>query len=153
LKHTAITAPPAKNIVKKNGALAYIPQKRGITFMILYLRFAAVFVLASSFLLSEEAKAPASKSTIQVLPGNEITIQIEAKARVQDLLQSYAFLKKEKGAAKVFLILKSGERIAQILDITAMDNGTLLLVRFATAQGIQLRVFGVEDIDGVVCMQ
>ncbi len=121
-------------------------------------RFLSLLVLTSfSTVLSAataatDSKPASSNTTKHAMTGDAIPITIEAKSRMQDLLQAFNVLRKEKGAPKVFILLKNGEKIQQIIDITPMDAYTLAMIRYSTPQGIQLKVIGIEDIDGIMSL-
>lgn len=104
------------------------------------------------------AKAQAAPSTadqqlllnsLQSAMSNTVTLNIDPKLRMGDLIEAFTILRSEKGAAKVYLMLIDGEKINQIIDLQPMTNQTLMLVRYSTNQGNQLKIIGIEEVDGI----
>ncbi len=107
-------------------------------------------ILFSSIAYSAETLSQAPSMQSPAMMNDQAMLTIDAKSRLQDLLQAYDLLKKERGSPKVFLVLKNGEKLSPIVELTAMNNQTLLLVRYGTGQGTQLRVLAIEDLDSVM---
>jgi hypothetical protein len=100
-------------------------------------------LLFPCYLWTDEAKpappAPVARSYMA----------IDSKARAKDYLQVYDLLRKEKSANKLLFHLQNGSTVTNIIDITLLDEGTLLLFRCNTPQGILFQVVEVENIVGV----
>ncbi|MBS0615144.1 MAG: hypothetical protein JSR58_01160 [Verrucomicrobia bacterium] len=73
-------------------------------------------------------------------------IMIDLKQRATDYREAFELLKKEKGAAKVYFELAEGTKISNIIDMTLMSSGHLILFKFNTQQGIKQQVVPVEQI-------
>lgn len=71
---------------------------------------------------------------------------IDPKARAMDLQQAYDVLRKEKNASKINFQITGGQTITNIVEMTLMNNGNLILFRYNTAQGIKLQAVPVEEI-------
>lgn len=74
------------------------------------------------------------------------TVAIDAKARSEDILKAYDLLKREKPTLKISARTYSGQILSNVVDITAMPNGTLLLFRTSSAQGIKNQFISVDDV-------
>jgi len=70
--------------------------------------------------------------------------QVELVA--QDFQQAYDMLKKEKTAGKVYFQFSDGSSIGNIIDMTTMANGTIVLFRYNSSQGIKFQIVKIEDI-------
>ena len=71
---------------------------------------------------------------------------INPKDRASDYMKAYQMLRQEKSTAKVYFELANGKQIANIIDITPMPEGTMILFRYTTPQGIKYQVVDIEDI-------
>ncbi|MBF8263601.1 MAG: hypothetical protein HW387_1266 [Parachlamydiales bacterium] len=102
----------------------------------------ALFLLFLPFaLVAQETTAPA-----QIQSGYRSTLIIEAKARSEDIIKAYELLKREKPTLKISARTYSGQILSNIADITPMPNGTLLLFRIASTQGVKNQFVSVEDV-------
>lgn len=79
-------------------------------------------------------------------PPTPIQFTVEPKARALDYIQAFSFLRQEKTTSKVAFFLKDGSSISNVIDIQLMDQGSLLILRFNSGQGIKFRVLGLEEI-------
>lgn len=68
------------------------------------------------------------------------------KERASDYQEAFEVLKKEKGAGKVYFQLADGTQISNIVAMTLMGSGHLILFKFNTQQGIKQQVVPVEQI-------
>jgi hypothetical protein len=71
---------------------------------------------------------------------------IDPKLRAMDYQQAFELLRKEKTSGKVAFELANGKAISNIIDLTLMGNGTMILFRYNTPQGIQFQIVNLEDI-------
>ncbi|MBS3905239.1 MAG: hypothetical protein KGZ39_07930 [Simkania sp.] len=105
-----------------------------------YLCLPVTFVFVVSSLHAEDS-SPTAQS-----PQALTQYSIAAKARAQDYLQAFDILRKEKTSGKVQFLLKDGSTVTNIIDIHLMEQGSLLVFRFNSAQGIRFRIVALEDI-------
>lgn len=91
-------------------------------------------------MIAQEAIAPSPQSQ------NHCKLSIEAKARSEDILRAYDLLKKEKPTLKISARTYSGQTLNNIVDMTAMPNGTLLLFRISSTQGVKNQFVSVDDL-------
>ena|ERR1700722_9372967 len=71
---------------------------------------------------------------------------IDPKMRAADLMQAFETLRREKTTAKVVFQLANGKTLTNIIEMTLMTNGSVILFRYNTPQGIQLQVVPTEEI-------
>lgn len=76
-------------------------------------------------------------------------MMIDPTIRAGDYKQAFDYLKKEKAGAAVSFELTSGEKISNIMEITLMPGGSLLIFRLNTSSGVSYRVVKIEDIASV----
>jgi len=100
--------------------------------------------LYSSFLICIYFGRLQADETPSQLP--QIQFTVEPKARALDYLQAFTFLRQEKTPGKVVFFLKDGTSLTNIIDIQLMDQGSLLILRYNSGQGIKFRVLGLEEI-------
>jgi len=74
-------------------------------------------------------------------------ITIDPKLRAEDYKEAFEILRKEKTTSKVFFQLIDGTTISNIIDMTLMDNASLIIFRFNSQQGIRFQVVRIEDIN------
>ena len=79
-------------------------------------------------------------------PSVRSSMMIDPKQRAQDFQQAYDMLKKEKTAGKVYFQLSDGTSIGNIIDMTPMANGTMVLFRYNSSQGIRFQIVKIEEI-------
>lgn len=73
-------------------------------------------------------------------------MMIDLKERASDYKEAFEALKKEKPVAKIFFQLNDGNMISNIVEMSLMGNGHLILFKFNTQQGIKHQVVPVEQI-------
>jgi hypothetical protein len=92
-------------------------------------------------------ESPPSAMQTAALPTNTRSVLVmEAKARAEDILKAYDLLKKEKPTLKISAKTYSGQVLSNIVDIIAMPNGTMLLFRLSSTQGLKNQMISVDDI-------
>jgi hypothetical protein len=106
-----------------------------------------LLISSSGALLAADAPAtkPAVKTPDQNVPSN-CQMSIDPKARAQDYLQAFDVLRKDKTPNKIVFELTDGTSLTNVIDMTLMGNGNLILFRINTPQGIKTQVVGVEQI-------
>lgn len=77
---------------------------------------------------------------------NQSYMMIDLKQRANDYKEAFEVLKKEKGTGKVYFQLLEGTKISNIIDMTLMSSGHLIVFKFNTQQGIKQQVVPVEQI-------
>lgn len=104
------------------------------------MKFFGLILLASLTLnAAEDTSASASEAMKSYM-------SIEPKARALDYSQAFDMLRKEKATGRVFFKTKNGDIISNIIDLTLMNNGTLIFFRYNTSQGIKHQVVNIEEI-------
>lgn len=73
-------------------------------------------------------------------------MRISPAQRAQDYQQAFEQLRKEKTAGKVYFQLADGTTISNVIDMNLMTNGTLVMFRFNSSQGVRFQIVKVEDI-------
>jgi len=73
-------------------------------------------------------------------------VLIEAKARADDLVKAYEAFKKEQPTFRVAARLANGTSLSNILELSAMPNGTLFLVKLSSPLGTKLQIIPVDEI-------
>lgn len=94
----------------------------------------------------EAPPQPAAPAPMQESSPAGLQFTVEPKSRALDYIQAFNYLRQEKTAGKVAFLLKDGSTINNIIDIHLMDQGSLLILRYNSGQGIKFRVLGLEEI-------
>lgn len=109
-------------------------------------------ILLISAILAAQELAPAEKATTTPAPTAAVTVQenrsaliIEPKMRAQDYAQAFELLRREKPTLKINIQTANG-MIGNVADLTASDNGTLMLVKVPFSQGTKYQIVPIEDI-------
>ena len=71
---------------------------------------------------------------------------IDVKQRAEDFVKALEILKKDKPSSRIFFKLEDGTTISNIMEIKPLSNGTLLLFKISTIQGIKTLVIMTENI-------
>lgn len=117
----------------------------------------AVCVLSTLFLHAEDAKetklSGSSTTTTPAMPPPRSDtmsyITIDPKSRAADLKEAFEYLRRERTSQKVSVHFSNQPAISNILDFTLMQNGTIILFRYNTTQGIKYMMTNIEDITGI----
>lgn len=116
------------------------------------LLLAQPFDLPQSKAMAPKAAAPSAiSSTPTFTPttsssNEKTTILIQAKARADDLVQAFEMFKKEKPTFRIAARLSNGSTLSDILELTAMPNGTLFIAKTSTSMGQKSQIISVDDI-------
>jgi hypothetical protein len=79
--------------------------------------------------------------------GNAKSIMmIDPKDRAGDFIKAFDTLRKEIAPTKIYFHIAKGSPITGIMDVSLMDNGTLMIFRVSTPQGPQYKIVPVEDV-------
>ena len=73
-------------------------------------------------------------------------ISIDAKKRADDYLKAYLLIRKSNPSSRIFFKLANGTTLTNIADVTVLENGTLILFKTTTTQGLKNDVIPVEEI-------
>lgn len=120
----------------------------------------AVLLLTSCFIWSEEkAEKPTEEKTkekevkiIPLPPQKELqrsVMIVQPKDKASDFIKAFELLKKEKPSSKIYYKLYSNRTINNIIDVSMLENGTLILFKIATSQGTKLIIVPVEEIEEI----
>ncbi len=71
---------------------------------------------------------------------------IEAKKRAEDYLKAYQLIRQNNPSSRIFFKLANGTTLTNIADVTVLENGTLMLFKTTTTQGLKNDVIPVEEI-------
>jgi len=102
-------------------------------------------VPAVLFAAENNEETPSSVSALSESKGKKV-MMVDPKARALDYKEAFDLLRKEKPANKIVFLLSDGSTISNIIDIKIMGNGSLLLFRHETPQGIKFQSIGIEEI-------
>ena len=106
-----------------------------------------MFSLLIPFILAaQETPPPPTEPPALLHSTGRSTLVIEAKARADDIVKSYDLLKREKPTLRISAHTYSGVVLSNITEITAMPNGTLLLFRTSSTQGVKNTFVPVDDV-------
>ncbi|MFA5249987.1 MAG: hypothetical protein WC371_01070 [Parachlamydiales bacterium] len=99
---------------------------------------------------SASSELAASASSLSSLPALESktksVLAIDAKKRAEDYLKAYELMRKEKPSSKIFFKLANGSSLQNIVDLVVLENGTLILFKTTTSQGLRYEIVPIEEI-------
>ncbi|NGX40166.1 MAG: hypothetical protein KR126chlam1_01511 [Chlamydiae bacterium] len=121
--------------------------------MQLILLFSLFFLQAAA----PNAQTGAKKLTLEKVKGIEAAAAtsarsvmiIDPKDRAADYMKAFQLLKTEKSTAKVYFTIAGGVEISNVIEMTAMPGGTMVLFRYSTPQGVKFQAVEIEDILGI----
>ena len=74
---------------------------------------------------------------------------IDPEMRAKDFQSAFDYLKNSNTAAKIFVKLKSGHSISEIISMEVMPQGTLIIFQTNTTQGVKYDVINIENIESI----
>lgn len=119
------------------------------TFFILLITVLSIQVGAKEEAKEKKPKEKTPTKKIQAMSSQSNTksmMMIDPKDRALDYIKAYEKLRMEVAPAKVYFHIEGEKALNNVLQITLMENNTLLLFRVSTPQGAQYKVVPIEDI-------
>lgn len=98
---------------------------------------------------AEEVQADKAKKNLvpSLSEGNMKSIMmIDPKDRAGDFIKAFETLRKEIAPNKIYFHIAKGMAINNVMDLSLMEHGTLLIFRVSTPQGPQYKIVPVEDV-------
>jgi len=89
---------------------------------------------------TQAAAAPASTMM------NRSIIMIDPKGRANDYVQAFDFLRKDKPTLKIMVRIMNNMTLANVTEITPMQSGTLLIIKFMSNSGSKVQIVPIEEI-------
>lgn len=77
------------------------------------------------------------------------TILVPAAARSKDIVEAFQFFKKVSKASQIDLKLTNGAYVENIIQMTPMENGTIIIIQKSTVKGERYEAINVEDIEAI----
>jgi hypothetical protein len=106
-------------------------------------------LLIPTFILAELPLVPAAEEA-STLPSNiHAVMSLDPKARALDFKEAFETLRKEKTSNKVIFRLSDGTTLANVIEMSVLGNGTLVLFKINSMQGIKLQVVEIEKIAAI----
>jgi len=111
-----------------------------------------LFLLLPLFAFGQSLPNPTPPSPTTLVMPREISpiMLIDPKTRASDFVQAYALVMKEKAGAKVIFKLMNGSELSNIMELTLMPGGSLILFKQSTTQGILYTFEKIENIDTLI---
>jgi hypothetical protein len=108
-----------------------------------------LFLCSTTTIFAVENAAPIAKPVEEaaaVHPKMQAIMSIDPQVRALDLKDAFDRLRQEKTSNKVFFDLSDGTRISNVIEMSVIGKGTLVLFKVSSMQGIKLQVVPVEKI-------
>jgi len=101
-----------------------------------------------SLLCAAEEEPKVKKQSLAAVSEGSVKsiMMIDPKERAGDFLKAFETLRKEISPSKIYFHISKSSAISNILDISLMEHGTLMLFRISTPQGPQYKIVPVEDL-------
>jgi hypothetical protein len=71
---------------------------------------------------------------------------VDPVTRAQDFKEAFTFLSTHKAGSMISFEMQSGEKLTNILDVSVMKGGSLLIFKINSTQGLKYKVAKIEDI-------
>lgn len=76
-------------------------------------------------------------------------MSIDPAFRAADLKEAFDLLRRETTSNKIALNLSNGEQITNMVEFTPTQNGTLIIVKYNSLQGVKELIVPIENISGL----
>jgi hypothetical protein len=90
---------------------------------------------------SQAAAAAGAKGS-----GDASVVIVDPLVRASDFKEAFTYLLQYKAGAPIFFALQNGERLYNVIDLSVMKGGSLVIFKMNTTQGQKLKVVKTEDI-------
>jgi hypothetical protein len=84
-------------------------------------------------------------ATSQKVGSSDVMI-IEPSVRAQDFKEAFTYLTEYKAGSPLYFELQDKEKLYNVLDLSLMKGGTIVIFKINTTQGLKYRVVKTEDI-------
>lgn len=81
----------------------------------------------------------------QKLSSPEVMI-IDPSIRAQDFKEAFTYLMQYKAGSPLFFELQDKEKLYNVLDVSLMKGGSIMIFKMNTTQGLKYRVVKIEDV-------
>ncbi len=111
----------------------------------------ALFALITALTLPVVAQVPSEIAAHASKNGGPSELMvIQPDMRAKDLKGAFDYFKKNKLPGDIVFTLYNGKKFTNILEITDLPGGTMLVFKLNTTQGTQYHIAGVEEVQSVV---
>lgn len=93
----------------------------------------------------KQTKEKEAATSSQKISSPEVMI-IDPAVRAQDFKEAFSYLSEYKAGSPLFFELQDKEKLYNVLDLSLMKGGTIVIFRMNTTQGLKYRVVKTEDI-------
>lgn len=111
--------------------------------------FAQIQPTTPAATINEKSMQLQSVQALSSMMEGRSTMIIDPKARADDYVKAFDFLRQEKSVSKIFFNIRGGMKISNVIEIKSMPGNTLIMFRYNSPQGIKFQVVGIEDILGI----
>lgn len=112
------------------------------------MKFPLILLIANALVAQEAAKPvapPTPPAAVAATIDNKSVMIIDPKARTNDYVQAFDFLRKDKPTLKI-MVRTTQSIILGVTDVTASASGTLLMIKTLSNQGIKVQFIPVEQV-------
>ncbi len=111
----------------------------------------SALVCLLSFSLStfavEHKEEKKTSSIAGITSGNTKSVMmIDPKARAEDFIKAFEKLRNEIPPQKIYFHIIHTKPLNNILSLSLMENGTLLIFRIANPSGAEYKIIPIEDV-------
>lgn len=110
------------------------------------MKYPLFFLLTNALIAQDAAKSPATNAPIISMDTHgKSMIVIDSKARANDYVQAFDFLRKDKPTFRI-MIRTNDTVYTGVTDVSVAAGGTLLMIKVPSNQGIRTQIVPVEQI-------
>ncbi len=78
--------------------------------------------------------------------GETSVVIVDPLVRAQDFKEAFNYLNQYKAGSPIFFALQNGEKLYNVLDLSVMKGGSIVIFKMNSIQGQKIKVVKTEDI-------
>jgi hypothetical protein len=90
--------------------------------------------------------AAAAAAKVEAPKGGEGVMLVPSAMRAKDLQEAFNYLRQMAPSGKIGMELQDGSTLTEILDLKVMTEGTMIIFKINSVQGVKFRAVKVEEI-------
>lgn len=91
--------------------------------------------------MNSQAAAAGAKAS-----GETSVVIVDPLVRAADFKEAFSYLSQYKAGSPIFFALQNGEKLYNIIDLSVMKGGSLVIFKMNSTQGQKIKVVKTEDI-------
>lgn len=88
-------------------------------------------------------------AAVSKAPGETSVVIVDPLVRATDFKDAYNFIVQYKAGAPIFFELQNGEKLYNVIDLSVMKGGSIVIFKMNSTQGQKFKVVKTEDITSI----